>query len=816
MGRRARKTRWRTLSIADEQSDSEESNVAPGQRLSKYHQTKTSYLLTRSSYSDRSSPRRRYQYDSTRSSSTTSETKITFNEDEYTKITTPRQDVLFKKGYLNKPKTYQSQTSTGNSTTSTGNSTGNGTPDYQLTDIEYESQFVFPNGFVDQNGIYYVNSYEPYPLMVYNPPQYYPDYSRTKRLSTGSLTESMSPNTEEASSSQDLNEVPGNVSEYPVCNMVYPEYYVNPSCPTQDAQSDTRRLKKRRRRRSSKTMAGQADSTSEYTDDEESTDRDAKPQQSLSNTSTCTSPNTDPTPDDCPKYDLKPDAEEFVPRAYRPPEYPVAPGYVRVVPMHLVPPNAFIPFGYPPNVIGYVPQYVPKQQGEEGVAPSQEVQAEPAPQQADDAQPQELEEVKEREESKETVQKPEQSPAKLSTKPDFRNNRHNNNNKFRNTPERNNHRRNYDKERQTPERYYSNNNNTARKQNYSSPKRITKDDKLNYSEKVKEPVPQADVVPKKPEPKSPQKTSQWISVSSKKKRKNKVVEEADDFYDDEVDDSGQEFESYDVTQLVDVVPPSKVEAQTIESILTDIKVNETANLENNLVSDRIPVVEEIERQMVAAQAEDAAADDVDETKKTKKKSKKGTQKPLTKRVIITDLCRPESPVKETKDDKDKDKEVKVKEAEPPQEVEPSQEVAKEEVAKEVVKEEKVEGEKKQKKKKKKSQKASTSSVSSSTTTLNATDDTYDFLEENDAKTNVEVYQELDKLIQKGMYSSLETKMRTLNIERNDDFFESVLSKIRSPEAGEQKRLDFTRILQSTRRLCTEPTALHPLRQMDFF
>lgn len=25
------------------------------------------------------------------------------------------------------------------------------------TDLEYESQFVFPNGFVDQNGIYYVN-----------------------------------------------------------------------------------------------------------------------------------------------------------------------------------------------------------------------------------------------------------------------------------------------------------------------------------------------------------------------------------------------------------------------------------------------------------------------------------------------------------------------------------------------------------------------------------------------------------------------------------------------------------------------------------
>lgn len=56
-----------------------------------------------------------------------------FFSDEYTRITTPRQDVLFKKGYLSKPKNYQTQTSTGNSTTSTGNSTGNGTPDHQST-----------------------------------------------------------------------------------------------------------------------------------------------------------------------------------------------------------------------------------------------------------------------------------------------------------------------------------------------------------------------------------------------------------------------------------------------------------------------------------------------------------------------------------------------------------------------------------------------------------------------------------------------------------------------------------------------------------
>lgn len=30
--------------------------------------------------------------------------------------------------------------------------------DIIVSDLEYESQFVFPNGFVDQNGIYYVNS----------------------------------------------------------------------------------------------------------------------------------------------------------------------------------------------------------------------------------------------------------------------------------------------------------------------------------------------------------------------------------------------------------------------------------------------------------------------------------------------------------------------------------------------------------------------------------------------------------------------------------------------------------------------------------
>ncbi|XP_043588509.1 serine-rich adhesin for platelets-like isoform X3 [Bombus pyrosoma] len=52
------------------------------------------------------------------SSGSTSQPKIIFNEDEYTRITTPRQDMLFKKGYLSKKKPW-----TGNANTSATSST---------------------------------------------------------------------------------------------------------------------------------------------------------------------------------------------------------------------------------------------------------------------------------------------------------------------------------------------------------------------------------------------------------------------------------------------------------------------------------------------------------------------------------------------------------------------------------------------------------------------------------------------------------------------------------------------------------------------
>lgn len=54
-----------------------------------------------------------------------------FFPDEYTKITTPRQDVLFKKGYLSQKKPQSSVDST--STTTTPSASNNGTPDTQST-----------------------------------------------------------------------------------------------------------------------------------------------------------------------------------------------------------------------------------------------------------------------------------------------------------------------------------------------------------------------------------------------------------------------------------------------------------------------------------------------------------------------------------------------------------------------------------------------------------------------------------------------------------------------------------------------------------
>ncbi|CAH0548975.1 unnamed protein product [Brassicogethes aeneus] len=801
MGKRTRKTRWRTLPIADEQSDSEESNSTSTQRLPKsYHQKSSSYL-SKSTYSSQSSPRRRCQYDSTRSSSTTSETKITFNEDEYTRITTPRQDVLFKKGYLSKPKTYQTQTSTGNSTTSTGNSTGNGTPDYQSTDLEYDSQFVFPGGFVDQNGIYYVNSYEPYPLMVYNPTTYYPEFtnSKAKRCSTGSLTESMSPNNDEASSqdlSQSGGEQPNTFPDFPVYNMVYPGYYINGLCPPQEivnghchttstTAADVRRMKKRRRRKTSKDR----ESTSEYS--EESSEEENKAEESSTSTA-CTSPNselskteevevkTEETSDKRLKkelkYDLKPDAEEFVPRAYRQPEFHHIPGvpgvpYVKLVnvPIHMLPNPAFIPVSYP---MSYMPPFVHHHKNEEiesdercpkieeiEVAQERQIDLNQIVSKLEEAK-------KEREETKET----EKPQVTTPNKPPYRNN----NNKYKKQPY-------YQRTKEEKQDSYESSPRRSRTNyNYkASPKH-----RQNYSEMLKKETTaptltqssiKTEESPKKESPTHSQKSNQWISVSSKKKRKNKAIEEIEDFPEETIEITEEEevkeqdqFETYDVNDLVDVVPPSKIEEE------------ETIVIQLEEIDNQIPDEETVE---VVNIVEAKNEEEEEEVKITKKKSKKGTQKPLTKRVIITDvdLSQTESKVEETK----KKEEEKIAEV-----------AKKEETAV-----------KKGKKKKKKTPKVAVEDVD----VTNRNEDSYDFLPSiEEDKTNVDVYQELDKMIQKGMYNNLETKMKSMNVEKSEDFFKSVIGSIGSNKEEKtafNKAPDFTRILQSTRKLYTNPVSL---------
>uniref|UniRef100_A0A182W9B2 Uncharacterized protein n=1 Tax=Anopheles minimus TaxID=112268 RepID=A0A182W9B2_9DIPT len=129
----------------------------------------------------------------------------TINDDEYTRITTPRQDVLFKKGYLSRPKPSVATTSTSNTgsssiagTTSEGSDGGNGgsnsisttesiTSEYggsyaadgnQLFDYSIpcipcgyftEKGVLVMNGFaVDNNGFSYFNGGQTY---IY-PPNY--------------------------------------------------------------------------------------------------------------------------------------------------------------------------------------------------------------------------------------------------------------------------------------------------------------------------------------------------------------------------------------------------------------------------------------------------------------------------------------------------------------------------------------------------------------------------------------------------------------------------------------------------------------------
>uniref|UniRef100_A0A1Q3FQH4 Putative serine/threonine-protein kinase kinx n=1 Tax=Culex tarsalis TaxID=7177 RepID=A0A1Q3FQH4_CULTA len=107
---------------------------------------------------------------------------VTINEDEYTKITTPRQDVLFKKGYLSRPKKHLSTTTSengmavnGSSTTTTTDgsdiATGSGsvsTAESVTSDSTYLTDGLlmdsYPTpypyyGYIDQSGVLVMNGF---------------------------------------------------------------------------------------------------------------------------------------------------------------------------------------------------------------------------------------------------------------------------------------------------------------------------------------------------------------------------------------------------------------------------------------------------------------------------------------------------------------------------------------------------------------------------------------------------------------------------------------------------------------------------------
>lgn len=150
-----RKTRWRTLSIdappgeEDEEDDLRNGYVKGQQNGNGSHgfdrngqgeykpRRSTVGSSSSSGYANGSSKTRRDE-----STESPSQSSNIFNEDEYTRITTPRQDILFKKGYLSRKKPWAGNASTSATPSTTeshsaSHSTADGsetTEDQQLLD----------------------------------------------------------------------------------------------------------------------------------------------------------------------------------------------------------------------------------------------------------------------------------------------------------------------------------------------------------------------------------------------------------------------------------------------------------------------------------------------------------------------------------------------------------------------------------------------------------------------------------------------------------------------------------------------------------
>lgn len=675
---------------------------------------------------------------------------------------------------------------------------------------------------------------------------------------------------------------------------------------TINGETEPRKVKKKRRRKLSKSRTNEDGTASEASDDEvdeEQNENGAEERLKLKEESAPSSETTIPlsvheqngcddetkcdenvhcdrneaettTPVPNNKFDLKPDAEEFIPKAFRepavvdpniqyvnfqpnfvpipimtgdmpPPQYAAPPFLPPGIPINFVPPNAKIV----PNFVNFVPNLVPK--------PYPVVQNEEVPQgeveKKEEAVAQnEVEERLHVENNKQHFVTPnETAPAKVQKIPNktdidierivskleeaakeqrMNENKRQNFNKFNN---KNRYHQNgvyQQKKRKDGEERFgrTRNNNHYNKPQTENVESSTPKRAQNYSAMLKtaQRSPRYERQPEKtqdkletptPPPPKPKAitivqnnvnrkptvaTTQWIPVASRKKRKNKTEEVDQVLADEEVENNKIEendgFESYDVSQLVDVVPQVQEEVKIEEKSdnIPDEIVEATPEIAAT-VEEETPkpiVVEEIEQTPV--EPVETIAEEVKVTRKTKK------NKPQTKRIIIKDTYEVYTPeVVETK-------KVEIVEVQEVQKIEqPLTAITESPVST---------PEKRTKRKKKKPQKPTIGksvSVSSSNTTLNNCDDTYDFLlepsvlDESDDKTNVEISQELDRLIQKGMYNNLEEKLKTLNTTAgSDNFFSSI--NLTSPLTFEKnvflKSDEFSSLFKTTTNLLAKP------------
>lgn len=322
-----------------------------------------------------------------------------------------------------------------------------------------------------------------------------------------------------------------------------------------------------------------------------------------------------------------------------------------------------------------------------------------------------------------------------------------------------------------------------------------------------------DYKPVKPEVTNTQTNkTQWISVSSKKKRRNRNVEDSENGSETPVLEEDeekqpepqvqiQEFQQNEFLQNMinahkdEETQSDKVEEKVPEVIRkSPVKILEVRDLEKELLSN---VGVEIKDESESIIAEVRIVEPTKQKSSSKKKSKKSVQKPI-KRVFITDLdLSGLSPEHKKEEVKETVKETKTTVPQEVKQIETKEVVIEQEDVKEEIVTPIEPTEKKNKKKKKKSKAADVVS----NTQLNS-EDAYDLLLENtlshnsEDKTNMEISQELDLIIQRGMYSSLEEKIKALNIiPIKEEFFQSVVRTSR--ESSTEKSPEFSKLLANS-------------------